>query len=146
METKKKNTLKDLPYRFALCWRDDCEVCDHCLRHIGYKEVTKDLCVITHVNPLRVDPSAKCEFFRTDELATYAKGFVKMQEEMIPRQYEEFSTRLIGKFGRTGYYDRRRGDRLCTPSEIEAIRSVLKEIGLPDLKFDSYLKQYNFCD
>ena len=65
---------------------------------------------------------------------------------MIPRQYQTFSVSLIGKFGRTGYFERRRGERLCSPSEIKAVRTVLKEIGLPDLEFDDYLKQYNWCD
>lgn len=146
MDNKNQITLKELPYRFAMCSRDDCEVCNHCLRHLAYKEITKELWSIDLVNPLRVEPSAKCEYFRTDELATYAKGFKNMQQEMIPRQYDEFSMRLIGKFGRTGYFERRRGQRICSPSEIQFIRNVLKELGLPDLEFDGYLKKYNFCD
>ena len=147
METKKKITMDDVPGGFAMCTRDDCKVCDHCLRHMAYKDiVTEKTWIISHVNPLRVVPNSECEYFRTDELATYAKGFTKMQRNMLPGQYDEFSVRLIGKFGRTGYYERRRGERLCTPKDIEKVRSVLQEIGLPDLEFDGYLKQYNFCD
>ena len=147
METKKKFTMDDVPGGFAMCTRDDCKVCDHCLRHMAYKDiVTEKTWIISHVNPLRVVPNGECEYFRTDELATYAKGFTKMQRNMLPGQYDEFSVRLIGKFGRTGYYERRRGERLCTPKDIEKVRSVLQEIGLPDLEFDGYLKQYNFCD
>ena len=101
---------------------------------------------LTIVNPLLVAASEQCEFFRTDELATYAKGFVRMKAEMLPRQYDEFMVRLIGRFGRTGYYERRRGERLCSPAEIETIRAVLHEISLPNLEFDSYEKQYNWCD
>ena len=108
--------------------------------------VTKELWVINHVNPLRVVPNAQCPYFRTDELATYAKGFVQMKQEMLPGQNDEFMCRLIGKFGRTGYYERRRGERLCTPSEMEIIRTVLRELKLPDLEFDGYVKQYNWCD
>jgi hypothetical protein len=33
-----------------------------------------------------------------------------------------------------------------SPTEIEIIRAVLHEIGLPDLEFDGYEKQYNWCD
>ena len=79
-------------------------------------------------------------------MATYAKGFVQMKQEMLPRQYDEFKCRLTGKFGRTGYYERRRGERLCSPSEIKAIRTVLQELKLPNLEFDGYVKQYNWCD
>ena len=146
METKKKYTLEDLPSGFALCMLNDCKVCEHCLRHIAYNDVGKDLKRLTIVNPLLVAASEQCEFFRTDELATYAKGFVRMKDEMLPRQYDEFMCRLIGRFGRTGYYERRRGERLCSPKEIEFIRKVLQEMKLPNFEFDAYEKHLNWYD
>ena len=147
MNNKKKFTMKDVPGGYGLCTRNDCAVCNHCLRHIAYNDVvTEELWVINHVNPLRVKLTAECEFFRTDELATYGKGFVKMKQEMLPRQYDEFSCRLISKFGRTGYYERRRGERLCSPSEMKVVRAVLHDLGLPNLEFDSYVKKLNWCD
>ena len=146
MEIKKKFTLEDVPSGFALCMRNDCKVCGHCLRHMAYKDVGKDQKRLMIVNPLLVVPNEQCEHFRTDELATYAKGFVRMKDEMLPRQYDEFMVRLIGRFGRTGYYERRRGERLCKPSEIEFIRKVLQDLHLPDLEFDAYEKHYNWYD
>ena len=147
MDNKKKFTMKDVPGGYGLCTRNDCAVCNHCLRHMAYNDVvTKELWVINHVNPLRVVPNAQCPYFRTDELATYGKGFVKMKQEMLPRQYDEFSCRLISKFGRTGYYERRRGERLCSPSEMKVVRAVLHDLGLPNLEFDSYVKKLNWCD
>lgn len=146
METKKKFTKKEIPFGYVMCMRNDCKVCEHCLRHIAYNDVGKDEKRLMIINPLLAEPSEQCEHFRTDELATYAKGFTKMQLKMIPDQYQDFSVRLIGRFGRTGYYERRRGERLCTPSEIEFIRKVLQEIGLPDLEFDGYQKQINWYD
>ena len=147
MNNDKKFTMKDVPGGYGLCTRNDCAVCNHCLRHMAYNDVvTKELWVINHVNPLRVVPNAQCPYFRTDELATYGKGFVKMKQEMLPRQYDEFSCRLISKFGRTGYYERRRGERLCSPSEMKVVRAVLHDLGLPNLEFDSYVKKLNWCD
>lgn len=144
MEIKKKFTLEDIPGGYAMCMRNDCIVCEHCLRHIAYNDVGKDQKRLMIINPLLVVPNEQCEHFRTDELATYAKGFVRMKDEMLPRQYDEFMVRLIGKFGRTGYYERRRGERLCKPSEIEFIRKVLQEMKLPNLEFDGYEKHYNW--
>ena len=146
MEIKKKFTLEDIPGGYAMCMRNDCKVCEHCLRHIAYNDVGKDEKRLMIVNPLLVVPNEQCEHFRTDELAPYAKGFVRMKDEMLPRQYDEFMVRLIGKFGRTGYYERRRGERLCKPSEIEFIRKVLQDLHLPDLEFDAYEKHYNWFD
>lgn len=147
MNNKKKLTMKDVPGGYGLCTRNDCAVCNHCLRHIAYNDVvTEELWVINHVNPLRVVPNDQCPYFRTDELATYGKGFVQMKQKMLPGQYVDFSSRLIGKFGRTGYYERRRGERLCSPSDIRKIRAVLQELKLPELKFDGYVKKFNWCD
>lgn len=146
MENKKKFTKKDVPDGYVMCTRNDCTVCEHCLRHIAYNDVGKDMEKYMILNPLLVVATEQCEYFRTDEKATYAKGFTKMQLKMIPGQYQDFSVRLIGRFGRTGYYERRRGERLCKPSEIEFIRKVLQEIGLPDLEFDDYEKHYNWYD
>ena len=58
METKKKLMMEEIPGGFAMCTRDDCAVCDHCLRHMAFKDVvTEKLWSISHVNPLRVVPS-----------------------------------------------------------------------------------------
>ena len=149
MEIKKKFTKEDIPGGYAMCTRNDCKVCEHCLRHIAYNDVGKDQKRLMIINPLLVVPNEQCEHFRTDELATYAKGFVRMKDEMLPRQYDEFMVRLIGykcHFGRTGYYERRRGQRLCSPAEMEKIRAVLQELKLPDLEFDEYVKQLNWFD
>ena len=145
MEDKKIFKSDDIPYRYPMCNRNDCGLCKHCLRYRAYDEVGKSEKFIYIVNPLLIEP-ANCEYFRTDEPATYALGFTKMQQEMLPRQYNEFSARLRGRFGRTGFFDRRRGNRFCSPAEIETIKSVLKDLGLPELEFDSYLKKINWCD
>ncbi len=145
METKNE-TMIEIPSGYALCMRDDCAVCQHCLRHLAYKKRKQTEDFLSLVTPLRTESSEKCKFFRSDALATYAKGFTRMQQEMLPRQYQEFMIRLIGKFGRTGYFERRRGERLCTPKEIEIVRSVLQELGLPQLEFDNYLQKHNFWD
>lgn len=145
MEEKKMFKSDDIPYRYAMCNRDNCSLCKHCLRYRAYDEVGKSQKMIYIVNPLFIE-QANCEYFRTDEPATYAQGFTRMQQEMLPRQYSEFSARLIDRFGRTGYFERRCGKRICTPSEILIIRKVLNEMGLPDLEFDGYLKKLNFCD
>ena len=146
METKKVFTTEEVPGAFTMCTRNDCEVRDHCLRHLAFEAVGRDRWSISHVNPLKVVPTAECSYFRNDELVTYARGFKEMKQSMIPTQYDTFSCRLMGKFGRTGYYERRRGQRLCSPSDIETVRAALKEIGLPDLEFDGYVKQLNWYD
>ena len=146
MEIKKKFTKEDIPGGYAMCTLNDCKVCEHCLRHIAYNDVGKDLKKFMIVNPLLVVATEQCEFFRTDELATYAKGFVRMKAEMLPRQYKVFMNRLKKHFGRTGYYERRRGEKLCSPDDMKEIEAVLKDLGLQHLGFDAYEQLYNWND
>lgn len=141
-----KINYNEVPYGFMHCLETDCPMAEHCLRQIAMQALPKDEMSVRIVNPQRVTSSEKCEFYRSDEPQIYTRGFVKMKQEMLPRQYNEFMYRLIGKFGRTGYFERRRGERLCSPKEIAEVEAVLKNLGLEHLKFDAYEKHYNWDD
>ena len=141
-----KISCKEVPDYYTLCIKSDCPMASHCLRQMAMNMLTKKYKIVQIVNPLFTEPSEKCEFYRSDEPQTFARGFEKMQEEMLPRQYKMFSYRLQGKFGRTGYFERRRGERLCSPNDIQIIKAVLKEIGMEHLGFDGYEQLYNWND
>jgi hypothetical protein len=135
---------KDVPKGYVVCTREDCAVCENCLRHIALKVMTKKEWMIRHVNPKRTQPSTLCEYFRSDRPQVFARGFANMKEEMLPRQYGVFMSRLTDRFGRTGYFERRRGEKLCSPEDIEFIRSVLEDIGMSHLDFDAFEEHYNW--
>ncbi len=141
-----KISCKEVPDCYTLCVKSDCPMANHCLRQMAMSVLTKKYKIVQIVNPLFTEPSEKCEFYRSDEPQTFARGFAKMQEEMLPWQYKTFSRRLQGKFGRTGYFERRRGERLCSPNDILIIKAVLKEIGMEHLGFDGYEQLYNWND
>ena len=142
------NTIssKEVPDYYTLCIKSDCPMANHCLRQMAMNVLTKKYKMVQIVNPLFTEPSEKCEFYRSDEPQIFARGFAKMQEGMLPWQYKTFSCRLQGKFGRTGYFERRRGEKLCSPTDIMIIKTVLEEIGLQHLSFDAYEQLYNWND
>ena len=137
-------TANDVPNNYALCTANDCPMASHCLRHLALEVLTEEPYSITVVNPLRTKFSEACEYYRTDEPQTFARGFTAMQEEMLPRQYSTFMNRLKDAFGRTGYFERRRGERLCSPADIAVIQKVLADLGLSHLDFDAYEQHYNW--
>lgn len=137
---------EEVPDWYPVCIKSDCPMAEHCLHQLAMRLLTDDYKIVRIVNPLLTQPSEKCEFYRTDELQSYARGFKQMQMDMLPRQYSTFMYRLIGQFGRTGYFERRRGERLCSPKEIKLIEDVLKELGLKNLSFDTYERRYNWDD
>jgi len=141
-----KISFKEVPDGYTVCIKSDCPLANNCLRQLAMQVLTKQNKIVRIVNPLLTKPSEQCEFYRSDEPQVYARGFAAMKEEMLPRQYKVFMSRLQSKFGRTGYFERRRGDRLCSPKDIKAIEAVLKDLGLQHLGFDAYELRYNWND
>ena len=137
-------TANDVPNNYVLCTNSDCPMASHCLRQQAFALLTKEPYSITVVNPLRTKQSEACEYYRTDEPQVFARGFAAMQEEMLPRQYSVFMSRLKDAFGRTGYFERRRGERLCSPADILKIKKVLTDLGLSHLDFDGYKQHFNW--
>ena len=141
-----KISFKDVPNGFVLCAKSDCLLANQCLRQMAMQMLTKCDKIVKIVNPLLTQPSERCEFYRSDEPQMFACGFAAMKEEMLPRQYKVFMNRLQHKFGRTGYFERRRGERLCSPDDIKAVGAVLKDLDLQHLCFDAYEQHYNWND
>ena len=141
-----KISFKEVPDGYTVCIKSDCPLANNCLRQLAMQVLTKQNRIVRIVNPLLTQPSEQCEFFRSDEPQVYARGFAAMKEEMLPRHYKVFMSRLQSKFGRTGYFERRRGDRLCSPKDIKAVEAVLKDLGLQHLGFDAYEQRYNWND
>ena len=141
-----KISFKEVPDGYTVCIKSDCPLANNCLRQLAMQVLTKQNRIVRIVNPLLTQPSEQCEFYRSDEPQVYARGFAARKEEMLPRQYKVFMSRLQSKFGRTGYFERRRGDRLCSPKDIKAVEAVLKDLGLHYLGFDAYEQQYNWND
>ena len=137
-----KKILKDVPNKYPFCIKTDCPVADHCLRPKAMEAITKRDRLVSIVNPCRTTGSEKCEYFRCDEPQRFGKGFMRMQEEMLPRQYATFMDKLQRHFGRNAYFERRRGERLCTPDDVAYIRKVLESLNLQHLDFDEYEEHY----
>lgn len=141
-----KINYNEVPYGFMHCLEADCPMAEHCLRQMAMQALPKDEMSVRILNPQIVEPSESCRFYRSDDPQIYARGFMNMQKQMLPGQYDTFRYRLIGKFGRNPYFDRRKGARLCSPSEIKVVKSALKEIGLEHLEFDAYEKHLCWFD
>lgn len=141
-----KINYNEVPGCFLHCIQSDCPMAEHCLRQLAMQAVSNDITGVSIVNPLLTEPSEKCKFYRGDEPQVYGKGFMNMQKQMLPWQYDVFRYRLQGKFGRNPYFERRKGARLCSPIEVKEVEAVLKELGLEHLKFDAYERHLCWYD
>ena len=141
-----KINYKDVPGCFLHCINADCPMAEHCLRQIATRALPKDELSVRILNPQITESSENCKFYRSDEPQVYARGFKNMQKQMLPGQYDTFRYRLIGKFGRNPYFERRKGARLCTPKDMLKVKAALKELGLEHLEFDAYEERVNWSD
>ena len=135
-----------VPHNFALCLHAECPMAGSCLRRMVWNAIPKSEEQLTVLNPSCITPGEQCKWYRSAQKEVYARGFRGMQAQMLPAQYAQFSGKLMCYFSRNCYYERRRGDRLCSPKEMAYIREVLAEIGLPALEFDAYEERFNFSD
>ena len=142
---KYKKTYNSTPSGYPVCIHDTCTMAEACLCHLAYMQInTTDRNYFRLVNPRQCSKDANCKFYHNSEPVAYARGFKNLQNNMLTSQYRDFMFKLIGRFGRTGYFERRRGIIALSPKEQQMILQVLREVGVTeDLKFDAY--EENIC-
>ncbi len=142
-----KNLYKSIPSGYAVCLHSECPKAAECLHNIAYRELLKDQERLSLINPEFCKPESECQFFRDCTLVRYARGFTSFQHRMYPDQYDKFKSILQHRFGRTPYYERRRGNIALPPAEQDLILGVLKKVGVTELmEFDSYEDAVNWYD
>lgn len=150
-----KKIYKDIPANYPVCEFADCQLAATCLHQLAYEPLKGRETYLRLINPDRCTRNETCQFYRCNTPEIYARGFTNFQKRMFPDQYRIFMLRLIGKFSRNGYFERRRGDTALSPKEQETVLAALKEAGMgaagsteamEGIKFDSYEERINWYD
>ena len=76
--------FNEMPSGYALCIINSCPMAAHCLRQLAMQSKVKKDKIITIVNPHLTKPTESCEFYRSDQIVTFAKGFSQMKKQMLP--------------------------------------------------------------
>ena len=131
--------ITDIPSDYPICEKADCPKAAHCLHQIAYAPLRKREPILKLINLDFCKPGDSCSFYRSSEPVRYAYGFAHFQEEMLPRQYDCFCTILRSHYGRTAFYDRRRGDKPLSPKEQELVWQAARKAGVTrKLQFSRY--------
>ena len=86
-----------------------------------------------------------CPYYRSNVKVRYAKGFIRMLEDLPYKQMQTVISHLMSYFGRRTYYRIRKGERLLTTSEQQRILNILKNCGATHLQnFDAYVEDYDW--
>ena len=141
-----KKTYTSAPSDYPVCVHSDCPQAATCLHRLAYSE-KKESTYLRLINPRLCKTDGKCKFYRDSTPVAYARGFINFQKKMYPGQYQTFMTILIGKFSRTGYYERRRGATALSPKEQDIVLDALRRVGVEEkLEFDKYEENINWND
>ena len=133
-----------VPTNYTLCIKNDCPKAAMCLRYKATLMIPADVMKWSILSPAYlVQIEGECPHYRTAEKVRYARGFVRMMSALTMNQAHVVKDNIVATFGMNMYYRMRRGDRLITPTEQEAIYQMLEQQGVttrPD--FDAYEKDY----
>ena len=136
-----------IPTNYPICGYSDCPMAATCLHQIVYATMLENKEYIHLINPNRCNKNETCSYYRDNKPITYVRGFTNFQKQIFPEQYLNFMNRLIGKFGRNPYFERRRWETVLSPKEQAIVQQALKQSGVTeDLKFDHYEKNLNWYD
>ena len=134
-----------VPCNYMRCILVSCPLGKSCLRNIAWRNLRSDSDAVVVVNPKLATSADGCPYFASCIPERYAVGFTRMQQQMFPAQYSEFMAVCRKRFGRNGYFLRRRGAVPMPPSEQQFVRKVLDRVGVSaDIAFDEYEERINW--
>lgn len=139
------NTVQNIPTNYAVCLHSDCPLAGECLRYMAFESLTQSDDLLTLINPSHCSKDESCKYFRSNAEVRLARGFTNFQKKMYPEQYQRFMMLLIGAFGRSSYFRRRRGDCRLSQQDRMVVENALKQVGISEhLEFDEYVMGYDW--
>ena len=141
---KTPQTSGEVPTNYTLCIKSDCPRAAMCLHYKATQMIPADVMKWSILSPAYLaQTEGECPHYRTAEKVRYARGFVRMMSTLTVTQAHAFKGDIIATFGMNMYYRMRRGDRLITPTEQEAIYQMLEQQGVTARpEFDAYVEGY----
>ena len=132
---------------YTVCFIESCPKHGQCLRYqVGQHGKTLPY-VVPSVNPLNPEvKSGNCPLFKSEELQRMAKGMMHLLTDDMPSRTEKaIRHELFAYFGRTLYYEYRKGLHLLSPKQQEDIADILKFCGWKkEPQFDEYVEDYDW--
>ena len=141
---KTPQTSGEVPTNYTLCIKSDCPKAAVCLRYKATQMMPAEVQTWNILSPAYLAQiEGECPHYRSAEKVMYARGFVRMMSALTVNQAHVVKDNIVATFGMNMYYRMRRGDRLITPTEQEAIYQMLEQQGVTARpEFDAYEKDY----
>lgn len=139
---EEKIIFSQVPYQYPVCLNRECTKAGTCLRQLVEQITPADIQHWTIISPkFLATLDDKCPHYRSVAKVSFAKGFIRILENLPHKQMQTVISHLISNFGRRTYYRIRKGERLLSPAEQKRLLNILKKCGvsLPQ-EFDAYVE------
>ncbi len=134
--------MKEEYKNVALCSGQGCKVASLCRRAMGYQTITFEDKTLMMVNPKLTTNDESCPMYSHLETMRFAKGFMKLQDELPRSKFETLKQQLLARYGKNPYYEMRNGTRLISPEDqrfiAQAVININANIADP---FDEYVER-----
>ena len=134
--------MKEEYKNVALCSSNGCKVADRCRRAMGYKTISKEDKTLMVVNTMLTTNDESCPMYSHLHTVRFAKGFMKLQDEMSRTKFDALKQLLLAHYGKNPYYEMRKGTRLISPDDQRLIAQAVSNIdaSIAD-PFDEHVEQ-----
>jgi len=132
---------------YVVCFAEACQLREQCLRWIVGQHMPATESVCMSVNPHHEGVGTDhCPLMRKMQKVKMAKGMQHIFSDEMPKRIEKIiRATLIAHYGRTYYFEYRKGAKLIQPSMQEDIREVFRHYGwTKDVEFDEYIDDYEW--
>ncbi len=136
-----------MPRNYLLCLNGGCPRANTCLRQLVVRSIPADKPHWLIISPhyLAALQERDCPFYRSAAKARFAKGYVRLLENLPYKQMQAVISQLISCFSQRTYYRIRKGERLLSPAEQQQVLNILEKCGTDHpQEFDAYVGQYDW--
>lgn len=135
-----------VPYNYNICLKEECLQADTCLRQLVEQNIPTNIQSWTIISPKYLASlEVTCPHYRSATKVRFAKGFIRLLENLPYKQMQTVIAQLSGYFGRRTYYRVRKGERLLSPAEQKEVLNILKNCGVTHPQdFDAYTEEYDW--
>lgn len=143
---KEEHDFSKVPYDYPLCLNRQCPQAATCLRQLVEQELTDTTKYLVIINPKHQSAlTGECPYYRSSSKVRFAKGFIKILDNLPTNQVRNIIPLLMKQFSRRTYYRIRKGERLLSPSEQKEVLSILQRCGVSGKQeFDAYVEEYEW--
>ena len=135
---------KEKAQNYLICYSEQCEKREHCLRNILKQYVNEKMRIVQSVNLGNHDVIAgMCPMFKSDEKVRFPVGLTRLYDDIPMEKAQQIKRSLIEKLGRSNYYRYRNGELRLKKKITDIIESTMLRYGWNEPpRYDGYADDY----